>query len=73
MITLEKIQHKLAEAIKLSNIKQVELGKMVGVKHPQISCYLHGKKMPALDTFAKLMVALDADPAEILCLNEYEY
>ena len=69
MITLEQIQKKLAEAILQSGMTQVELGKRVGVKHPQISCYIHGKKMPALDTLANLCVVLDLDANEILCVK----
>ncbi len=71
MITLQKIQAKLSDAIKNSGYTQVELSKRIGVKHPQISCYIHGKKMPALDTFARLIAVLDVDPADILCLDEY--
>ena len=44
MITLQKIQAKLSDAIKNSGYTQVELSKRIGVKHPQISCYIHGKK-----------------------------
>ena len=71
MITLEKIQQKLAEAIRQSGRTQRELAELIGVKRPQISCYLHGKKMPAIDTLAKLIAVLDADPADVLCLDEY--
>ncbi len=71
MIAITKIQAKLAEAIKHSGYTQTKLGELVGVKHPQISCYIHGKKMPAIDTFANLIAVLDLDPADILCLNEY--
>ena len=72
MITLDKIQKKLADAIINSGYTQVELGKLVGVKHPQLSCYIHGKKMPAIDTLANLIAVLEADPADILCLDDYK-
>ncbi len=72
MITLNKIQTKIAEAIKQSGLTQSEIARRVGVKHPQISCYIHGKKMPALDTLAKLCAVLDLDANEILCVNEFE-
>ena len=72
MITVEKIQKKLAEAIKNSGMTQKELGERIGVRHPQISCYIHGKKMPAIDTFARLIAVLGEDPADILCLDEYD-
>lgn len=71
MITLNKIQSKLANAIINSKYTQTELGKLVGVNHSQISCYIHGKKMPAIDTFAKLIAVLDLDPIDILCIKDY--
>ena len=71
MITLEKIKHKIAEAIKYGNITQAELAQNIGVKQQQISCYLKGQKAPALDTFAKLCAVLDIDANDILCVDEY--
>ena len=69
MITLEKIKNNIAEAIRQSGKTQTEIGKMVGVSQPTIAHYLKGDKMPALDTFANLCVALDLDPADILCIS----
>ena len=70
MITLTQIRTKLSEAIQQSDLTQSEIARRVGVKHSQISCYVHGKKLPALDTLANLCVVLDIDPAEILCTDE---
>ena len=56
MITLDKIQKQVAEAIRLSTLTQSEIADKIGVKHQQISCYIYGQKMPSLDTFAKLLV-----------------
>ena len=67
MITLEQIQKRLAEAIKQSGLSQSEIARRLGIKHPQISCYVHGKKMPALDTFANLCKLLDVETDYILC------
>ena len=67
MITLEQIQTRLAETIKQSGMSQSELARRLGVKHTQISCYVHGKKMPALDTFANLCKLLDVETNYILC------
>ena len=72
MITLEKIQIKLAEAIRNSGMTQKEIAERIGVRRQQISYYIHGKKMPAIDTFAKFIAVLDEDPADILCLDEYD-
>lgn len=70
MITLTDIQEKIAEAITQSALTQKEIAQRIGVKQTQVSCYLHGKKMPALDTLANLCVVLDVDPADILCTNK---
>lgn len=48
-------------------MSQSELARRLGVKHTQISCYVHGKKMPALDTFANLCKLLDVETDYILC------
>ena len=72
MITIDKIQIKLAEAIKQSGLTQTEIANKLNVKPTQITSYKHGRKMPALDTFAKLCAVLDLDANEILCVNEYD-
>ncbi len=69
MITLEQIQERLAEMIKQSGISQTALAKQIGVCQQAISSYVHGKKMPALDTLANLCVVLDLDANEILCVK----
>ena len=70
MITIEKIRSKLITAIRQSGKTQSTLARQIGVGQQTISEYIHGKSMPALDTFANLCVILDVDPAEILCTNE---
>jgi len=67
MIKLEQIQVKIAEAIKHSGLTQSVIAKKLGIRHQQISCYLKGQKMPALDTFANLCKLLDVDTNYILC------
>ena len=67
MIVLSQIQARLAEAIQQSCMTQKELAEKIGVRREQISCYLHARKMPALDTLAKLCKALDVDANYILC------
>ena len=68
MITLDQIRIKIVEAIKQSGKTQGEIARTLGIKQTQISCYIHGRKMPALDTFANLCAALDLDANDILCL-----
>ena len=67
MITLEQIQIRLAETIKQSGLTQSELAAKLGIRHQQISCYIKGQKMPALDTLANLCKILDVDTNYILC------
>ncbi len=69
MITIEQIQLKIAEAIKQSGKTQSEIAKHLNVKQTQISCYIHGHKMPALDTLANLCAILDLDANDILCIS----
>ena len=70
MITLNEIQKRLAQAIKENGISQTELAKKINVKQPTISHYIKGDKMPALDTFANLCIALDLDANEILGITK---
>lgn len=72
MITLEQIREKFLEELKqnLKHMTQKQLAEKIGVSQQAIAQYLHQRKLPALDTFANLCIALDFDPADILCLNE---
>lgn len=70
MITLENIRTQLIEAIQGSGLSQTELAKKLKIKQPTVSDYLHGKSMPALDTFANLCEVLDLDANEILCIRK---
>ena len=72
MITIKQIQDNLIDALKHSNLTQTELAEKIGVKQSQISCYLHGKKLPSLDTFANICAVLDLDPTEILDIDKYD-
>lgn len=67
MINITQIQTRLSEALKQSGMSQSQLANLAGVKQQQISCYIHGKKMPALDTLANLCKILDLDTNYILC------
>ena len=67
MVTLEQIQTRLIAAIKQSELSQSEIARRLGIKHQQISCYVRGLKMPALDTLANLCKILDVDANYILC------
>ncbi len=70
MVTLQQIQIKLSEAIKLSGLSQSEIANKLNVSNQTVSCYIYGKKLPALDTFANLCTILEVDPADILCVRK---
>ena len=69
MIELNQIREKIMQAIKYSGLSQDTLAKKLGIAQQTVSAYLHGKKMPALDTFANLCAILDLDANEILCIK----
>lgn len=69
MITLKQIQARLAEAIKNSGLTQSEIARCLKVSQSNISHYLKGDKMPALDTLANLCKIIDCDANYILCQN----
>ena len=70
MVTSEQIKTKLQEEINNSKLSKSEIARRLGISNQTVSCYSHGTKVPALDTFANLCKVLDLAPAEILCLNE---
>ncbi len=70
MITVSEIQSKLIEELKHSGMTQTELASKIGVAPPMISYYLHGKKMPAIDTLANLCKVLNIDANDLLCLDD---
>lgn len=67
MIELAMIQERIIDAIITSDISYSEIARRLGVSHQQISCYVHGKKMPALDTLANLCKVLKLNANYILC------
>lgn len=67
MITLTQIHVRLAEAIRQSGIKQTELANHLHIGQSNISHYIKGDKLPALDTLANLCKLLDIDANYILC------
>lgn len=70
MVTLDKIQKRVAEAIKQSGLTQTELAHRLGISPATVSHYVKGDKMPALDTFANLCAVLDVDANDILCISD---
>jgi transcriptional regulator with XRE-family HTH domain len=69
MVTTLEISKKLAESIQQSGLTQTEIAEKIGVRQQQISAYIHGRTLPALDTLSKLCTVLDLDANEILCVE----
>ena len=70
MITADKIQKNLCEAIKTSTLSKKEIADKLGVNPSTISRYLHNNKLPAIDTFANLCEILDVSADDILGLKK---
>ena len=64
------IKQRLSEEIKNSGLTTIEIAKRVGVSPEMITQYKTTKKLPKLDTFAKLCKELDLDANYILGLSE---
>ncbi|MBQ6980572.1 MAG: helix-turn-helix transcriptional regulator [Clostridia bacterium] len=64
------IKERLREEIKNSNLTTVEIAKKVGVSPEMITQYMTTKKLPKLDTFAKLCKELDLSANYILGLED---
>ncbi len=64
------IKQRLSEEIKNSGLSTVEIAKRIGVSPEMVTQYRTTKKLPRLDTFAKLCKELDLDGNYILGLND---
>ena len=66
----ELIKKRLEEELKNCGLTTIEVAKRVGVSPEMITQYRTTKKLPKLDTFAKICKELDLDPNYILGLSE---
>ena len=64
------IKNRLSEELKNSGLTTIEIAKRIGVSPEMITQYRTTKKLPKLDTFAKLCKELDLDANYILGLTE---
>ena len=67
---METIKERLSEEIKNCGLTTIELAKRIGVTPEMITQYKTTKKMPKLDTFAKICKELDLSADEILGLKK---
>ena len=70
MDTYETIKKRLSEEIRYSSLSIVEIAKRVGVSPEMVTQYCTTKKLPKLDTFAKICKALDVSSDYILGIND---
>ena len=64
------IKKRLGEEIKNSGLTTIEIAKRINVSPEMITQYKTTKKLPKLDTFAKLCKELDLDANYILGLTD---
>ncbi|MBO5479938.1 MAG: helix-turn-helix transcriptional regulator [Clostridia bacterium] len=66
----EIIKARLSEELKNSGLTTIEIAKRIGVSPEMVTQYRTTKKLPKLDTFAKLCKELDLDANYILGLTK---
>ena len=64
------IKKRLNEELKASGLTTIEIAKRIGVSPEMITQYRTTKKLPKLDTFARLCKELDLDANYILGLTD---
>ncbi|MBE7083391.1 MAG: helix-turn-helix transcriptional regulator [Clostridiales bacterium] len=64
------ITEKIKNEINSSQKSKTQIAKEIGISKPTLSQYLSGRSQPTLANFARLCVALDIDPSDILCTND---
>jgi DNA-binding helix-turn-helix protein len=68
--SMDKIKQRLKEEIENSGLTKAEIACRVGVSPEMITQYITTKKLPRLDTFARLCKELDISANYILGLDE---
>ena len=64
------IKNRLSEEIINSGLTTIEIARRIGVSPEMITQYKTTKKLPKLDTFAKLCKELDLDANYVLGINK---
>lgn len=64
------IKEKLSAKITNSGLKTIEIAKLIRVSPEMLTQYRTTKKLPKLDTFAKICKSLDLDANYILGLTD---
>lgn len=66
----ETIKARLKEELKACGLTTVEISRRIGVSPEMVTQYTTTKKLPRLDTFARMCRELDLSAEYILCLRE---
>ncbi len=67
---MDVIKERLREELKNSRLTTAEIAKRIGVSPEMITQYMTTKKLPKLDTFARLCKELDLSADYILGLKD---
>ena len=68
---VQKIKARLREELKNSGLSTYEIARRIGVSPEMITQYTTTKKLPKLDTFARLCKALDLSANYILGITDF--
>ena len=67
---MDLIKERLSQELKTSNLTTIEIAKRVGISPEMVTQYSTTKKLPKLDTFAKICKELDLSANYILGLED---
>ena len=67
---VKKKKNRIKDEIKNSGLTTVEIAKRVGISPEMVTQYVTTKKLPKLDTFARLCKELDVSADYILGLSD---
>lgn len=67
------ISERIKKEICSSSKTKTQIAEEIGISKPTISQYISGRSQPTLSNFARLCVALDVDPADILGTNDNNF
>ena len=67
------ISERIKKEICSSSKTKTQIAEEIGISKPTLSQYISGRSQPTLSNFARLCVALDVDPADILGTNDNNF
>ena len=67
---MDLIKKRLSQELKASNLTTIEIAKRVGISPEMVTQYSTTKKLPKLDTFARICKELDLSANYILGLED---